>query len=93
MPQSVRRRAEEARDVSQRQPPLFTTGRSSTKSRRRGRTASTGPLPVREPARGVRVGVPAVAAVPDTPEVSRELEELAAALRPAEEETCDGLES
>ena len=93
MPQSVRRRAEEARDVSQRQSPLFTTGRSSTKSRRRGLTASTGPLPVREPARGLRVGVPAVAAVPDTPEVSRELEELAAALRPAEEETCDGLES
>ena len=93
MPQSVRRRAEEARDVSQRQSPLFTTGRSSTKSRRRGLTSSTGPLPVREPARGLRVGVPAVAAVPDTPEVSRELEELAAALRPAEEETCDGLES
>ena len=48
---------------------------------------------MREPARGLRVGVPAVAAVPDTPEVSSELEELAAALRPAEDETCDGLES
>ena len=93
MPQSVRRRAEEARDVSQRQPPLFTTGRSSTKSRRRGLTAATGPLPVREPARGLRVGVPAVVAVPGTPELSSQLEELAAALRSAEDETCDGLES
>ena len=40
---------------------------------------------MREPARGRRVGVPAAAAVPDTPEVSSELEELAAALRPAED--------
>ena len=72
----------------------FRTGRRSPKSRCRGLTPSTtGPLPVREPARGRRVGVPAAAAVPDTPEVSSELEELAAALRPAEEETCDGLES
>ena len=73
---------------------LFTTGRGSPKSRRRGLTASTtGPLPVREPACGLRVGVPAAAAVPGAPEVSSELEELAAALRPAEDETCDGLES
>ena len=74
-------------------PPLFTTGRSSTKSRRRGLTGSTGPLPVREPARGLRVGVPAVVAVPGTPELSSQLEELAAAPRSAEDETCDGLES
>ena len=94
MPQSVRRRAEEAPEMCRNDSPPFYDWPTLAESRRHGLNASAkGPLPVREPACGLRVGVPAAAAVPGAPEVSSELEELAAALRPAEDETCDGLES
>ena len=94
MPQSVRRRAEEAPEMCRNDsPPFYDWPTLAQKQASWAAASTTGPLPVREPACGLRVGVPAAAAVPGAPEVSSELEELAAALRPAEDETCDGLES
>ena len=64
----------------------FKTGRCSPKTGVVGCRVYCETTPVREPARGLRVGVPAVVAVPGTPELWSDLP--VAALRSAEDETC-----